>query len=410
MDRASERLKRIVVELDEGPLVSERSVEIVERKGAGHPDSVCDGIMEEVSIGLSKEYRKRFGAILHHNCDKGLLVAGRVERRFGGGRVIEPMRLVMGDRALWQADGKGIDVEAVAVAAARRWIRKHLRFVDPEKDIDYQVELRPGSEELTGLFKSEAAVLGANDTSAVVGYAPLTDTEKVVLEVERQLNGKSFKEAFPETGEDVKVMGSRIGKDLSLTIAMPLIDRFIDRESIYFKRKGEILDSVHDFVKERRGGLERVRVEMNALDARGRGMAGMYLSVLGTSAEDADSGQVGRGNMVNGLIALHRPRGAEAAAGKNPVSHVGKIYNVLSDRIANDIYQQIKGVREATVWLCSQIGTPVNRPTVSAVRVAVKKGFSFDAIAGQVRVLVDAALDDIPRFCDGLSRGKYPVF
>ncbi|MBI1865374.1 MAG: hypothetical protein HYR98_06575, partial [Nitrospirae bacterium] len=50
------------------------------------------------------------------------------------------------------------------------------------------------------------------------------------------------------------------------------------------------------------------------------------------------------------------------------------------------------------------------RPTVSAVRVAVKKGFSFDAIAGQVRVLVDAALDDIPRFCDGLSRGKYPVF
>jgi S-adenosylmethionine synthetase len=102
--------------------------------------------MEEVSIGLSKEYRKRFGAILHHNCDKGLLVAGRVERRFGGGCVIEPMKLVMGDRALWQADGKGIDVEAVAVAAARRWVRKHLRFVDPEKDLDYQVEMRPGSE------------------------------------------------------------------------------------------------------------------------------------------------------------------------------------------------------------------------------------------------------------------------
>ena len=113
-------------------------------------------------------------------------------------------------------------------------------------------------------------------------------------------------------------MGCRVGKDLSLTIAMPLIDRFIDRESIYFKRKGEVLDSVHDFVKERRGGLERVRVEMNALDARGRGMAGMYLSVLGTSAEDADSGQVGRGNMVNGLIALHRPRGPRRRQGRTP--------------------------------------------------------------------------------------------
>jgi hypothetical protein len=48
----------------------------------------------------------------------------------------------------------------------------------------------------------------------------------------------------------------------------------------------------------------------------------------------------------------------------------------------------------------------VNRP--SPASVAVKKGFSFDSIAGQVRVLVDAARTT-SRFCDGLQ-GEYPVF
>ena len=63
-----------------------------------------------------------------------------------------------------------------------------------------------------------------------------------------------------------------------------------------------------------------------------RGAGGMYLTVLGTSADGADGGQVGRGNRVNGLISLHRPMSTEAAAGKNPVSHVGKIYNLLAHR------------------------------------------------------------------------------
>jgi S-adenosylmethionine synthetase len=88
----------------------------------------------------------------------------------------------------------------------------------------------------------------------------------------------------------------------------------------------------------------------------------MYLSVLGTSADDADSGAVGRGNQVNGIIALHRPRGSEAAAGKNPVSHVGKIYSVLTHLLADQIYTQVSGVREVVVWLCSRIGDPVDRP------------------------------------------------
>ena len=66
----------------------------------------------------------------------------------------------------------------------------------------------------------------------------------------------------------------------------------------------------------------------------------MYLTLLGTSAEQGDSGQVGRGNRVCGLISLNRPMSVEAAAGKNPVSHVGKIYNVLAHELAMRIYAE----------------------------------------------------------------------
>jgi S-adenosylmethionine synthetase len=44
--------------------VAEQLVAIVERKGTGHPDYLCDSMMEAISIALSKEYmlkrKKRF--------------------------------------------------------------------------------------------------------------------------------------------------------------------------------------------------------------------------------------------------------------------------------------------------------------------------------------------------------------
>jgi S-adenosylmethionine synthetase len=83
--------------------------------------------------------------------------------------------------------------------------------------------------------------------------------------------------------------------------------------------------------------FDHTEIHFNALEEVGRCLGGTYLSLLGTSAEDADSGQVGRGNRVNGLIAMNRPMGTEATTGKNPVSHVGKIYSVLAHRLARQI-------------------------------------------------------------------------
>lgn len=136
----------------------------------------------------------------------------------------------------------------------------------------------------------------------------------------------------------------------------------------------------------------------------------MYLTVLGTSAEGGDCGQVGRGNRVNGVIAFNRPATTEAAAGKNPVSHVGKIYNLLSHEIAEQIYLEVDGLREVTVYLCSQIGHPIDRPLVAAAQVIVADGAALPDVKSSIREVIDRELATIDRFVEKLIQGELQVW
>ena len=397
----------MVRELGQVPL-EQQPMEIVERKGVGHPDSICDAMLNEISVALSKEYLKKFGSIMHHNIDKGLLVAGEVERRFGGGEVKKPILMVFGDRATFEVDQDPIPVVDITIGTAKNWFRNNMRFIDPDKHVKYQVELKRGSEALTDIFRRKGKFLGANDTSAAVGFAPLTKTERLVLETEKFLNSKDFKKRFPESGEDIKVMGLRKNHDYNLTVAMAFVDRFIDSENTYFKRKDEILEETKGFVKSK-FGLKNVSIGLNTLDQKGRGIGGMYLTVLGTSADDGDCGQVGRGNRVNGIIPLNRPTCSEAAAGKNPVSHVGKIYNLLTYRIADKICQNVSGVREVYVWLLSQIGQPIDQPKVATAQLIMKKGKSLKKVSGQVRETIETELANIDKFTEELVNKSISV-
>jgi len=401
-------MRNITVESLDKVTVEERQVELVERKGVGHPDSICDAIMEEVSVALCQEYMANFGRVVHHNIDKGLLVAGRTSPRIGGGVVEEPMLLVFGDRAIYELGGKHIPVGEIAEETAKRWLRENLRFVDPHNHMRYQNEIKEGSPELTDIFDRE--VIGANDTSAAVGYAPLTGTERIVLAVERHLNSPEFKEAFPEAGEDIKVMGYRRDRELILTIAVAFVDRFVESEKAYFSRKEEIRGAVIDFVNRERHNFNKVVVDLNTLDAQGRGEDGMYLTVLGTSAEGADCGQVGRGNKVNGVISLNRPMSTEAAAGKNPVSHVGKIYNLLTHRIADEIYEAVPGIREVSVWLCSQIGHPIEDPLIASAQLILDDNVSLASIRSDVEAVMERELANIYDFTARLTRGELSVW
>lgn len=398
----------ISVESYTGKTVAEHQVEIVERKGTGHPDFICDATMDAISVALCREYLREFGTILHHNIDKSLLAAGRVEKHFGGGRVVRPMEFTIGDRATFEFGGKRVPVAEIAVDAAKRWMRGNLRLVDPDEHLKFRVVLAPGSEELTDIFARPGAVRAANDTSAAVGYYPLSPTERAVLELERHLNGPQFKERWPETGEDIKVMGLRRGRDLDLTVAMPLLASRIKSERDYFERKEAITGEMERFLAGC-APFGRIGVHYNTLDAPGRGLGGVYLSLLGTSAEDADSGQVGRGNRVNGLISLNRPLGTEAAAGKNPVSHVGKIYNVLAHRMARLIHGSVDGIREVYVLLLSRIGTPIDQPAMAAVQVLLEEGGSLDEISRQATEICERELARIGDFCMELARGEHSI-
>jgi S-adenosylmethionine synthetase len=388
--------------------LAEQPFEIVERKGLGHPDTICDSVMEQVAVQLAQAYLKICGRVLHFNADKGLLVGGEVDCRLGGGHVITPMRLVMGDRATFKWRKKSVPVAEIAERVASTWFMRHLPHVDPLKHLTCQVELKPASAELQSVSERRGGPV-ANDTSAAVGYAPFTPTESLVIQVEQFLNGASFKKAFSDTGQDVKVLGVRTKGQVALTVAMPLLSSAIRTESQYFARKTEVLRTLQSFVKQKAEPKLTVEVTLNALDRRGAGVEGMYLSLLGTSAEAGDSGEVGRGNRVCGVISLRRPASAEAAAGKNPVAHVGKIYNVLAHMLAGQIHRNVKGLREVTVWLTSQIGQPVSSPQFVMVEAHLVPGVSLTSVEPLIGRQVHQALRRMTPFCQGLAMGDFPV-
>lgn len=378
--------------------------EIVERKGIGHPDTICDLIMNQVSIDLSKLYLKETGVIQHHNMDKALLVAGQSESNFGGGKIIKPMKMILGDRATFDIGERKLLIDDLAIQTAKEWFEKNLRFVNDEH-VEYQVEIGVTSKELQSIFENTSS-FAANDTSVLVGYAPFTETESIVLNTEQHINSKQFKDNFPESGEDVKVMGFRDANHVDLTIATAFVDKFISSENQYFQRKEDMLQEINEFLKKNYS--MEITANMNCLDSKNRGMSGLYLTVLGTSADSADSGQVGRGNMASRVISPSRPAGSEATAGKNPVSHIGKIYNALSFKIANEIHTKVSGLDEVCVWMYNVIGRPVNDPKAVIVQPTTV-GQLHDAEKNQINEIVESNLQNIHEFCNELISGKHPI-
>lgn len=385
--------------------VARRRMELVERKGLGHPDTICDSLAEAVAVALNRMYLTELGAIPHYNVDKALLVAGQCAKGFGWGKITRPMEFILGDRATFEVSGRRLPIEETVRGAVETWTTACLPHVRPGSDLQIRIALAPGSAELRSIFAAGSGPIASNDTSGASGWAPLSPTEETVLAVERFLNGEDFKRGFPDTGQDVKVFGLRDDDRLALTVAMPLQCRAVASEEAYFRRKQEILAALAERFREAPFQLD---FRLNNLDAPGAGADGVYLTLTGTSAEDADSGEVGRGNAVNGLIAFSRPTGGEAAAGKNPVAHAGKIYSVLSHRLAVLIHARHPELPQVYVHLAVRIGEPVDRPW-TGVQLILPDGMSLSDVAASVREVVQTELARLPEFRAELARGEYPV-
>jgi S-adenosylmethionine synthetase len=370
-----------------------RPVEMVERKGLGHPDTICDALAEAFSRALCGFYRERFGLVLHHNVDKVLLWGGASRPAFGGGEVLAPVEIFLSGRATQSYKGVDIPVLELAVESTRAWIGRHLRYLDPQRDLRVHCLVRPGSADLVDLFarQAEAGEPLANDTSIGVGFAPLSALEQTVLAAERALNAPETKRRHKVLGEDVKVMGSRRGEHVELTVSCAMVDRHVANLVDYEAAKVDAASIVTD-VATRLGGWTP-GIMVNAADDPAGGS--LFLTATGTSAEAGDDGEAGRGNRVNGLITPHRPMTMESVAGKNPVTHVGKLYNVLAQDIARQVCRRIDGVRAAECYVVSRIGHPIRTPQLVQLRVCDRAGRPPQNLEGSVCGIVEECLDGI---------------
>lgn len=375
-------------------------MEICEHKGIGHPDTITDGVCEAIACELAQVYRRQFGQVLHFNVDKGLLVAGRAAPRFGGGRHIAPVKLIVCGRAT--NPGGTLDIRALAIDAAKRYLANNIRSSSDQFVIVPEIE--QGSSSLQQVYAGRRRVALANDTSVGVGFAPYSTLERRVLQLASIMKSAAFRVKYPASGDDFKIMGLRVGDTFTFTLAIAIIDRHVSGVGRYFELKREMQHYLVEALQA------ECIVSINALDDPGaHDESGLYLTVSGLSAEMGDDGQVGRGNRVNGLITPGRAMSLEAAAGKNPVAHVGKIYNVLAHRLAGVICRGIPDVEEASVQLLSTIGRPIDQPQAVVVELSTRKR-AGSALNRQVEKIVAAELARITELTDALERGGISVF
>jgi len=397
--------RNIRVQPSDGRAVEEEAVEVVERKGLGHPDSVCDGVAEAVSQALAREYVERFGRVLHYNTDETQLVAGNAAPAFGGGEVLEPIYILIVGRATKKYDGETFPAESIALKTAREYLDEHFPSLDVGTDVIVDVKLGEGSGDLQTVFGEEGAVPMANDTSYGVGHAPLTETEEIVYNTERHLVTEYASE-HPVVGQDIKVMGKREGDHVDVTVAVATIDYHLDGLEEY----KDVIADVREYVRDVATAYtdREVTVHVNTADNYDEGS--IYITTTGTSAEQGDDGSVGRGNRANGLITPNRPMSMEATSGKNPVNHIGKIYNLLSTEIAESVVADVDGIRQLQIRLLSQIGRPIDEPHVADATVITEPGVALTDIEDDIAAAIDEELATVTDVTKRVIDGEIATF
>jgi S-adenosylmethionine synthetase len=280
--------------------------------------------------------------------------------------------------------------------------------LDAQRHVRIHALIRPGSQDLQMLFarRNGRDMALANDTSVGVGHAPLSALERLVLAVEKRINGRDRVRDNPAWGEDVKVMGVRCGDRVRLTVSCAMIGRYLANMDDYLGEKAALARLAHGLAAEH--GFAECEVAVNVADDIATGS--IYLTVTGTSAEAGDDGQVGRGNRINGLITPCRPMSLEAAAGKNPVTHVGKIYNVVARDIAEALVATVPEIARAQCLMVGSIGAPVNEPAIMHIKLATRNGAPAAEVKTRVEEIAADRLASIPGLVDAFVTGTIELF
>ena len=391
--------------LNQIPLEKQRN-ELVERKCLGHPDSLADGIAESISQALCRTYLDEFGVVLHHNTDQGEVVAGESSPKFGGGRMIRPIFILIDGRATKQFNGVTIPTDAVAVEAATTYLQKILPDLKINRDLMIDCRLGTGSTDLRDVFKmGNGKVPRSNDTSFGVGHAPFSEVENIIRNSADFIDQK-LRKKYPAIGQDIKIMGLRDNDTITLTVACAIVDR----HCADIREYQEYMDILKEQIAavSRKSTKRKVVVHVNTADDIKN--KSVFLTVTGTSAEMGDDGSVGRGNRCNGLITPNRPMSMEATSGKNPINHIGKIYNLLSTMMARECVEKVDGIEELYVRLLSQIGKPIDHPLMASVQVLPSKGFTLKTLNSEIEGIVNENLANVTCITEKVISGDLDTF
>jgi S-adenosylmethionine synthetase len=320
--------------------------------------------------------------------------------------MIRPIFILIDGRATKQFNGVTIPTDAVAVEAATDYLHKILPDIKPNRDLMIDCRLGTGSTDLRDVFKlGNGKVPRSNDTSFGVGHAPFSDVENIIRNSAEYIDTK-LRKKYPAIGQDIKIMGLRDNDTITLTIACAIVDRHCKDIREYVEYMDILKEEITAVAKK--NTKRKVVVHVNTADDIKK--KSVFLTVTGTSAEMGDDGSVGRGNRCNGLITPNRPMSMEATSGKNPINHIGKIYNLLSTQVAQECVKKVDGIEEMYVRLLSQIGKPIDQPLVASIQVLPASGVKLKDINEEIYGIVDDNLANVTRITEKVIAGKLKTF
>lgn len=296
-------------------------IEVIERKGVGHPDTIADNLSE----GLSKRLLKEYGVVKHYNVDKTMVCAGEIEK----GKFTTPVRIVFAGQ---YTKVKNIDKILDSV------VKETLAF-EINNGLKYKIYnfLNQGSPDLNDIFSCKKA----NDTSFSVGY-PETVNEKLVKSIGNYID--NLHKTDKHIGTDNKVMFTFDGKEKLVYIALAFLDCFKTKEE-YFDYKKKLEQKLQKKFK-----IKNLHINVGDTEEM------QFITKTGTSLEMGDSGATGRGNRRNGLITPTKPMTLEAYYGKNPITHIGRTYQDLAIDLAKK--------KKKEILLLNKIGGDIKKPMI----------------------------------------------
>jgi S-adenosylmethionine synthetase len=363
-------------------------VEVVERKGLGHPDTLVDGIAEFSAVNYAQYCLQEFGAIPHHNLDKAMLLGGLCLQKFGGDNFRAPLNMLFMGRASRSFGDRTIPLSEIQDSSARDYLRRvmpHLDTEDPRTYISSSMTsnhstrphwFAPRSVDDLPEYITEEPL--ANDTATMISYWPLTDTERLALNLEGYFyrtddNGMPVPR-FEYIGQDIKVMCVRKGSHIDVTMAVPQIATLTPDMDTYLERRETLEQALQAYAE---ASLETDgSVKVNMTTEGNTGKPRLYMVTGGSCTDFGEEGAVGRGNKTHGIISSFRPNTMEAPHGKNPTYFVGKLLGYQADLIARSVYEQL-GTR-CQVVLQANFGDKLFDP--SQISVSTEDEVSKDAV------------------------------